>query len=90
MPRVASLRTFVRVHEPGSMRTDRALAGAGIATKPAFEAARHLRAGRLVPVAEATPPRPVRAARLRAHGRHQDPEVRPFVDLGGGAPQEPR
>jgi DNA-binding transcriptional LysR family regulator len=88
--------------DDGDVLTDWALAGAGIAMKPVFEVAHHLAAGRLVPVAKATPPEPVQAACLYAHRRHQDPKVRLFMDFvvermgeaiaaaEAAAPQEPR
>lgn len=67
--------------DDGDVLTDWALAGQGIALKPVFEVADHLRAGRLVPVAEATPPVPVRMACLYTHRRHQDPKTRLFMDF---------
>ena len=88
--------------DDGDVLTDWALAGAGIVLKPVFEVARHLAAGRLVPVAERTPPLPVQAACLYAHRRHQDPKVRLFMDFAAErlgpalaraeaeAPQDPR
>ena len=87
--------------DSGDVLTDWALAGAGIAMKPAFEVAHHLAAGRLVPVAERTPPLPVQAACLYAHRRHQDPKVRllmefvverlgPAIAAAEAAPREPR
>ena len=88
--------------DDGDVLTDWALAGAGVAMKPVFEVAHHLAAGRLVPVAEASPPTPVQAACLYAHRRHQDPKVRLIMEfvverLGeaiaaaeAAAPQEPR
>ncbi len=41
--------------DDGDVLTDWALSGQGIVLKPIFEVAEHLRAGRLVPVATATP-----------------------------------
>ena len=61
--------------------TDWALAGAGIAMKPVFEVAEHLRSGALVPVCEATPPLPVQMACLYTHRRHQDPKARLFMEF---------
>lgn len=66
--------------DDGDVLTDWALAGHGIALKPTFEVADHLAAGRLVPVAEATPPEPVQMACLYTHRRRQDPKTRLFMD----------
>lgn len=62
--------------DDGDVLTEWALAGQGIVQKPIFEVAEHLAAGRLVPVAEATPPLPVQVACLYAHRRGQDPKAR--------------
>ncbi len=67
--------------DDGDVLTDWALAGHGIALKPVFEVAAHLAAGRLVPVATATPPEPVQIACLFPHRRGQDPKTRLFMDL---------
>lgn len=67
--------------DDGDVLTDWALSGEGIAMKPVFEIADHLVAGRLVPVAEATPPTPVQMACLFTHRRHQDPKTRLFMDF---------
>ena len=67
--------------DDGDVLTDWALAGTGIALKPVFEIADHLRSGRLVPVVEDTPPLPVQVACLYTHKRHQDPKVRLFMDF---------
>lgn len=67
--------------DDGDVLTDWALAGHGIALKPVFEVAHHLRSGALVPVAEATPPLPVQMACLFAHRRHQDPKARLFLEF---------
>lgn len=67
--------------DDGDVLTDWALAGQGIALKPVYEIADHLAAGRLVPVAEATPPEPVQMACLYTHRRHQDPKTRLFMDF---------
>ncbi|EKE43277.1 transcriptional regulator, LysR family protein [Oceaniovalibus guishaninsula JLT2003] len=67
--------------DDGDVLTDWALAGHGIALKPVFEVAAHLRAGRLVAVAEDTPPLPVQMACLYTHRRHQDPKTRLFMDF---------
>lgn len=67
--------------DDGDVLTDWALAGRGIVLKPVFEVADHLREGRLVPVAEATPPVPVQMACLYTHRRGQDPKTRLFMDF---------
>lgn len=67
--------------DDGDVLTDWALAGAGIAMKPLFEIADHLRSGALVRVVEDTPPLPVQMACLYTHRRHQDPKTRLFMDF---------
>ena len=61
--------------------TPRALDGQGIALKPVFEVAEYLKSGRLVPVAEETPPVPIQMACLFTHKRHQDPKTRLFMEF---------
>jgi DNA-binding transcriptional LysR family regulator len=41
----------------------------------------HLRAGRLVPVAVATPPMPTQLSSLSQHRRLKDPKVKLFTDF---------
>ncbi|MCE8009491.1 LysR family transcriptional regulator [Aestuariivita sp.] len=67
--------------DDGEVLTDWALAGHGIAMKPVFEIADHLEAGRLVPVATATPPEPIQMACLYTHRRGQDPKTRLFMEF---------
>ncbi|MBW4709987.1 LysR family transcriptional regulator [Roseobacter sp. YSTF-M11] len=67
--------------DDGDVLTDWALAGAGIALKPVFEVADHLKSGALVPVVKATPPLPVQMACLYTHRRHQDPKARLFMEF---------
>ncbi|MBE1282075.1 MAG: LysR family transcriptional regulator [Rhodobacteraceae bacterium] len=67
--------------DDGDVLTDWALAGQGIALKPVFEIADHLLSGRLLRVAEQTPPMPVQMACLYTHRRHQDPKSRLFMDF---------
>lgn len=67
--------------DDGDVLTDWALAGEGIALKPIFEVQAHLASGRLVPVAQATPPEPVQMACLYTHRRHQDPKTRLFMEF---------
>ncbi len=67
--------------DDGDVLTDWALAGYGIAMKPVFEIADHLRAGTLVPVATETPPEPIQMACLFTHRRRQDPKTRLFMEF---------
>lgn len=73
---------------------DWALAGHGIANIARFVIEDELRAGRLVEVLHATPPRPGIFGCLYPHRRLQDPKIRRFVDfmsercrvrIGGGS-----
>ncbi|WP_424985284.1 LysR family transcriptional regulator [Microbulbifer sp. S227A] len=70
--------------DDGDVLTDWALGGQGIAMKPVFEVAEHLRSGALVPVAQTTPPVPVQMACLYTHRRHQDPKTRLFMEFIAG------
>ena len=67
--------------DDGDVLTDWALGGHGIAMKPIFEVADHLQAGRLVTVAETTPPEPIQMACLFTHRRGQDPKTRLFMEF---------
>ncbi|MEL6620489.1 MAG: LysR family transcriptional regulator [Pseudomonadota bacterium] len=67
--------------DDGDVLTDWALAGQGIALKPAFEVATHLQAGRLVTVGMDTPPTPIQMACLYTHRRGQDPKTRLFMEF---------
>ncbi len=67
--------------DDGDVLTDWALAGRGVALKPVFEVADHLKAGRLVPVALKTPPVPIQMACLFTHRRGQDPKTRLFMEF---------
>ncbi len=67
--------------DDGDVLTDWALAGNGIAMKPMFEVAGHIKAGRLVAVAEDTPPEPIQMACLYTHRRGQDPKTRLFMEF---------
>ncbi len=67
--------------DDGDVLTDWALSGQGIALKPIFEVADHLKSGRLVPVATATPPEPIQMACLFTHRRGQDPKSRLFMEF---------
>ncbi len=67
--------------DDGDVLTGWALDGRGIVMKPLFEVAPYLRAGRLVPVAAATPPLSVQLSSLSQHRRLKDPKVRLFTDF---------
>lgn len=67
--------------DDGDVLTGWALDGRGIVMKPIFDVADHLRAGRLVPVATATPPYSVQLSSLSQHRRLKDPKVRLFTDF---------
>lgn len=67
--------------DDGDVLTDWALDGHGIVNKPVFEIAEHLNSGALVPVAEDTPPAPVRLVCLYPHKKHQDAKSRLFIDF---------
>jgi DNA-binding transcriptional LysR family regulator len=66
--------------DDGDVLTGWALDGRGIVLKPMFEVAEHLRQGRLVPVATATPPLPIQLSALSQHRRLKDPKVQLFTD----------
>lgn len=67
--------------DDGDVLTGWALDGRGIVMKPIFEVADHLRGGRLVPVATATPPAPTQLSCLTLHRRLRDPKIRLFTDF---------
>lgn len=67
--------------DDGDVLTGWALDGRGIVLKPVFEVAEHLREGRLVPVALATPPLPAQLSSLSQHRRLKDPKIRLFTDF---------
>jgi DNA-binding transcriptional LysR family regulator len=66
--------------DDGDVLTGWALDGRGVVLKPLFEVADHLREGRLVPVATASPPLPVQLSALSQHRRLKDPKVQLFTD----------
>lgn len=66
--------------DDGDVLTNWALAGAGIVMKPVFEIASDLQAGRLVPVAVATPPLPTQLVCLTPSRKFRDPKVQRFAD----------
>ncbi|MEH7828021.1 LysR family transcriptional regulator [Gemmobacter denitrificans] len=67
--------------DDGDVLTSWALEGHGIVMKPIFEVAEYLRDGRLVPVAQATPPLATQLSCLSQHRRLRDPKIRLFVDF---------
>ena len=71
---------LVHIRTDGDVLTGWALDGRGIVLKPVFEVADHLREGRLVPVATATPPLPIQLSALSQHRRLKDPKVQLFTD----------
>jgi DNA-binding transcriptional LysR family regulator len=66
--------------DDGDVLTDWAIAGEGIALKPLFEVAPHLKSGALVPVLPQSPPTPVTLAVLHAYKRMVPVRVRTFAD----------
>jgi DNA-binding transcriptional LysR family regulator len=67
--------------DDGDVLTGWALDGRGIVMKPIFEVAEDLAAGRLVPVATATPPTATQLSCLTQHRRLRDPKIRLFTDF---------
>jgi DNA-binding transcriptional LysR family regulator len=67
--------------DDGDVLTGWALDGRGIVMKPMFEVAEHLREGRLIEVAMATPPVPTQLSILSQHRRLKDPKVKLFTDF---------
>ena len=67
--------------DAGDVLTQWAIAGEGVALKPVFEIAGHLRSGALVCVLPEHRPVPVTLAILHAYRRMVPPKVRAFADL---------
>jgi DNA-binding transcriptional LysR family regulator len=67
--------------DDGDVLTGWALDGRGIVLKPVFEVADALRDGRLVPVAQATPPLPTQLSLLSQHRSAKDSKIRLFTDF---------
>ncbi len=67
--------------DDGDVLTEWALAGHGIVLKPLFEVAAHLKAGRLLPVARATPPLPTQLSVLTPHRRMKDTKIDLFTEF---------
>jgi DNA-binding transcriptional LysR family regulator len=67
--------------DDGDVLTGWALDGRGIVLKPEFEVAEHVREGRLVPVAVATPPLPTHLSLLSQQRSAKDSKVRLFTDF---------
>lgn len=66
--------------DDGDVLTQWALTGYGIANKPRFDVAEHLKSGALVEVLPDTPPISSRFGCLYPHKKLQDPKIRLFVD----------
>ncbi len=67
--------------DDGDVLTEWALAGQGIAMKPVFEVAEHIKVGRLVEVGQQTPPASIQMACLFTHRKQQDPKTRLFMEF---------
>lgn len=67
--------------DDGDVLTAWALDGQGIANRPLYEVAEHIRTGRLVQVLPDTPPPASQFGCLTPHRRLQDPKVRMFADF---------
>lgn len=67
--------------DDGDVLTEWARAGNGIANKPRFDIAHHLRDGSLIEVLAQTPPLPASFGCLYPHRKLQDPKIRLFVDF---------
>ncbi len=67
--------------DDGDVLTEWALSGHGIVLKPLFEVAAHLKAGRLLPVAQATPPLPTNLSVLTPHRRMKDAKIDLFTEF---------
>ncbi len=67
--------------DDGDVLTQWALSGRGIINKPLFEVKEYIRAGRLVPLLENTPPVSIQLAAIYPHKRLQDPKVRLIIDF---------
>ena len=67
--------------DDGEVLTGWALDGRGIVLKTRFEVAEHLRDGRLIPVATATPPLPTQLSLLSQQRSAKDSKVRLFTDF---------
>lgn len=70
--------------DDGDVLTQWALEGAGIANKPRFDVAQHLKSGALVEILPDTPPLPASFGCLYPHRKLQDPKIRLFVDFVAG------
>jgi DNA-binding transcriptional LysR family regulator len=87
-----AVKTFVKGRydvDDGDLLTSWALDGRGIANRPRYEVAAHLRSGDLIEVLPNTPPENVRFGCLYPHRRLQDPKVRLFMEfISDGAKDE--
>jgi DNA-binding transcriptional LysR family regulator len=81
-PRTVSVQVSGHLDaDDADVLTQWALDGAGIAIKPLFEVADHLRSGALVPVLTRHPPAPVTLAVLHAYNRVAPPKIKAFADM---------
>ena len=67
--------------DDGDVLTNWALEGCGVANKPIFEIAEHLKSGALVPVTIGTPPTSAALSCVYPHKRYQDPKIELFIDF---------
>ena len=67
--------------DDGDVLTTWALSGEGIALRPLFEVAEHVKSGALVPVLPEYPPVPASLSILHAYPRMVPPKVRDFSDM---------
>ena len=67
--------------DDGDVLTELALQGAGIAMKPFWEVAPHLRTGALKIVLPQHPPQAVKLVMLYPHREHMSAKVKAFIDF---------
>lgn len=67
--------------DDGDVLTQWAVAGQGIANRPRYEVADHIKAGRLVEILTGNVPVPAQFGMLTPHRRLQDPKLRLFADF---------
>lgn len=67
--------------DDGDVLTEWAVAGQGIANRPRYEVADHIKAGRLVELLTSNIPVPAQFGMLTPHRRLQDPKLRLFADF---------
>ncbi|MEP2782215.1 MAG: LysR family transcriptional regulator [Pseudoruegeria sp.] len=74
--------------DDGDVLTGWALDGHGIIMKPTFEVIDHIRSGRLVPVATATPPTPTQLVCLYPHRKLREAKILRFMEYITGRIQK--